>query len=180
MTIPKAILSLPSRGGVDPVLFLHSIMICSHCDAEMPDISVFCPECGRTVKSNAESLRAINPGAAFFGAVAYITFLPAAVFLLIPRLRRDTFVRFHCWQSVFFAIATALAALAMRLLFALLSLLPGIGFLLACLSVGVVSIGFVVLWVVLVGKAALGQSYNLPWIGTQAARLAHSGRAEMG
>ena len=152
-------------------------MICSYCDAEMPDISAFCPDCGRAVKAGGHALeewesRAPNLQAAFLGALAYVTIVPAVLFLAIPRLRRDSFVRFHCWQSVFFAAATILAIVLMRLLFAALSLLPGLGFLLACLSVGLVFIAFVIVWVLLVVKAALGHVYKLPWIGRQAARLA--------
>lgn len=140
----------------------------------MPEISAFCPECGQAVKSAAGNGEAMagNLRAAFLGTLAYITIVPAILFLAVPRWRRDSFVRFHCWQSVFFAIATVVAVLIMRLLFAVLSLLPGVGFLLAWLSVGVVCIAFVILWVLLVVKAAFGQIYKLPWIGLQAARLA--------
>ena len=151
-------------------------MICAYCDAEMPEISGFCPECGRAINSAASGedgeAKAPSLRLALLGALAYVATVPAVVCLAIPRLRRDRFARFHCWQSVLFGLLTLLALVAMRLWFALLSLLPGIGFLLACLSVGIACLALMMLWLVLVVKAALGQTYQLPWIGRQAARLA--------
>ena len=151
-------------------------MICSYCDAEIAEISGFCPECGRAIKSagaaEAEEAKAPSLPWALLGALAYVATVPAVVCLAIPRLRRDSFARFHCWQSVLFGLLTLVAMVAMRLWFALLSLLPGIGFLLACLSVGIACLALGMLWLVVVVKAALGQTYKLPWIGRQAARLA--------
>jgi uncharacterized membrane protein len=175
MTIPVGT-ALRAAAWRSSIIFI-SVMICSYCDREMPDISAYCPDCGRAVKSDAQArgdwdVRAPSFEAAILGALAYVTILPAALFLAIPRLRRESFVRLHCWQSILFALATIVAIVLMRLLFALLSLLPGVGFLLACLSVGVVFIAFVIVWVVLVVKAGLGQTYKLPGIGQQAARLA--------
>lgn len=167
-----------SLDRTNPVLFLILIMICSYCTAEMPEISAFCPQCGLGVSSAGH-----QPGldreprirswqSALLATLAYVAALPAVLFLAVPRLRRDSFVRFHCWQSVFFAVATVISVPVMRFWFTVLSLLPGVGFLLAWLSVGVVVIAFVILWIVLVIKAAFGQIYRLPWIGLQAARLA--------
>jgi uncharacterized membrane protein len=58
------------------------------------------------------------------------------------------------------------------LLFAILAILPVIGFLLAWLSLGIGSMGIFFLWVVLLIKAALGNSYQLPVIGPWAEQLA--------
>ena len=153
-------------------------MICSYCTAEILETSVFCPQCGLGVRSacpppgfdREPGIR--NWRSALLATLAYAAALPAVLFLVVPALRRDSFVRFHCWQSVFFAVTSVISVLVMRLLFIVLSLLPGVGFLLAWLSAGVVLIAFVILWMVLVVKAAFGQIYQLPWIGLQAARLA--------
>jgi uncharacterized membrane protein len=145
-------------------------MICSHCAAEMPEISGFCPGCGRSVIAPG-ALIAVDRRDAFLGALAYVTVLPAILFL-VPALKGSRFVRFHSWQSVFFAIATALTAFGVRLLFAIFSILPVIGFLVAWLSVGVAFIAIVVIWVALTVKAIQGQSYELPVIGRMAAQLA--------
>ena len=146
-------------------------MICSYCAAEMPEISAFCPVCGRSVTA-APELSANRSQDAVLGALAYATFVPAILFLAIPALKSSRFVRFHSWQSVFLAIATVVAGLALRLLFVIFSILPLVGFLLAWLSLGVGFLAIVVVWAVLVAKAAQGQGYELPMIGPLAARLA--------
>jgi uncharacterized membrane protein len=146
-------------------------MICPHCAAEIPEVSVFCPGCGRPVEA-PETLRARNTRDALLGALAYVTALPAIVFLAIPALRSNRFVRFHSWQSVFFAVAAAVIALLMKLLFTFFSMLPSVGFLAAWLSIGITFIAMVVIWVVLAVKAVQGQSYELPVLGRLAAKLA--------
>jgi uncharacterized membrane protein len=151
-------------------------MICSYCSAEMPDISVFCPGCGRSVQQAREDLRPpISPSSSrdsVLAVFAYFAMLPAILLLVIPPLRSSGFVRFHSWQSIFFTIATAIAALLTRLLFFVFSALPVIGFLLAWLCIGLVAMAVVVLWGVLVVKAGLGEAFELPWIGRFAEQLA--------
>jgi uncharacterized membrane protein len=146
-------------------------MICSHCASEMPEISAFCPGCGRSTHQDAEYLSASDTHEALLGALAYLTFVPAVLFLAIPAFKNKPFVRFHAWQSVFFAGVTLVLGLAMRLIFAILSVVPFVGFLFAWLSVGLVFLAVVVLWAVLVVKAGQGQAYELPWLGQFAARL---------
>ena len=145
-------------------------MICSNCDAPMPDISAFCPACGSSVA--AEKFSASDPRERVLGTLAYIGLLPALVFLAVPAVRRNSFIRFHSWEAVFFSGSSILLGLALRLLFVLFSLLPIVGFLLAWLSLGIGALGIVTLWVVLAVKAAQGQRYELPLIGPLAAEFA--------
>ncbi len=146
-------------------------MTCSHCAAEMPDISEFCPGCGRPVGA-PKTLPAADSHEALLATLAYVAVVPAILFLASPALNRSRFVRFHSWQSILFATATAITALVIRLLFGVFSILPAIGLLLAWLCVGVACIGTAVLWLLLTVKAAQGQSYELPVIGTMATQLA--------
>jgi uncharacterized membrane protein len=151
-------------------------MICPYCSAEMPEISAFCPGCGRSVQGNDNTVpaseRAANTRDALLGASAYIALVPAVLFLASPSLKASRFVRFHSWQSVLFAIATVILAGLMRGLFALFSLFPGVGFLFATLTIGLVSLAVVFLWMVLVIKAVQGEGYEVPWLGRIAAGLA--------
>jgi uncharacterized membrane protein len=150
-------------------------MICPHCSTEMPDISAFCPACGRSVNEHSPitsvPLLATNRREAFLGALAYVALLPAILFLALPSLRSSLFVRFHSWQSVFFAGSAVLVAALMRGVFAFFSLFPGIGFLFGVLAVGLVFLGLALLWMVLVIKAVQGQVYEIPWLGRAAAAL---------
>ena len=98
-------------------------------------------------------------------ALAYITFVPAVLFVLIAPLRRNRFVRFHSFQSIFLTVATIVVAIAMRILYAVLTVIPAIGYLLAWLALAVVSLGWVILWLVLVVKALQGATFKLPVVG---------------
>ena len=137
----------------------------------MPDISAFCPVCGRPVSATTASTVPWTRDA-LLGGLAYVTVVPAVMFLAVPVLKSSRFVRFHSWQSLFFAVGVAAAALLAKFLFAALSILPWIGFLAAWLFVGLTFIAIAVIWIVLPVKALQGQSYELPVLGRVAARLA--------
>jgi len=141
----------------------------------MPDVSAFCPVCGRAVESEAEHNASVPDVAplsrhALVAVIAYMTFVPALVFLLVPPVRKIRFVRFHSLQSLLFTVATLAIGVAARLMFAVFSL---VGFLLSWLLVGLVALAIVFLWIVIVVKAALGDAYELPVIGPYAASLAN-------
>jgi len=101
-------------------------------------------------------------------ASAYVAVVPAIVFVLVEPFKRNRFVRFHSFQSIFLAGATILIAIAMRILYSLLALIPALGFLLAWLATGVTLLGLVILWLVLLVKALQGQTFKLPFIGNLA------------
>ena len=85
--------------------------------------------------------------------------------------KRNRFVRFHAFQSIFLAAATILAAIAMRILYSVLVLIPVMGYLMAWLTSTVVLLGWVILWLVLLVKAFQGEAFRLPWIGTLAEKV---------
>ena len=101
----------------------------------------------------------------FAAALAYITFVPAIVFLASGPLRHNRLIRFHSWQSIFFAICMLAAAVALRFLFSLFSFIPRFGYLLGSVSVLVTVIGCLILWAVLLLKALQGEMFKLPLIG---------------
>ena len=170
---------------------------CPQCHAEMPDNAAFCPGCGRRMW--VPSQEAIKPAATrpaastpairipaapleasipvqqpkdkLLGAVAYVTFIPAVVFVLIEPLKRNRFVRFHSFQSIFLTAVTIALAVAIRILYSVLALIPAIGFLLAWLALAVASLGWVLLWLVLVVKALQGATFKLPLIGNLAEKV---------
>lgn len=151
-------------------------MICPHCSSKMPEISAFCPGCGRSVQESAEvglpELRTTSTRDALLGALAYVALVPAIIFLALPSLKASKFVRFHSWQSIFFTLAAIILAICMRGLFAFFSLFPGTGFLLGVLASGLVFLALVFLWLVLVTKAIQGEAYEVPWLGRLAENLA--------
>jgi uncharacterized membrane protein len=103
-------------------------------------------------------------------ALAYVTFIPASIFVLIEPFKRNRFVRFHAFQSIFLTVATILAAIAMRILYSVLTVIPVVGYLLAWLVIPVALLGVGILWVVLLVKALQGETFKLPLIGNLAER----------
>jgi uncharacterized membrane protein len=143
----------------------------------MPEISVFCPGCGRAVQPDVENapVPEVAPLSrdALLGAVAYIAFVPALILLFLPALKGVRFIRFHSIQALLFVLGVVVVGGATRLLFVILAFFPFVGFLLAWLIGGLVALAVVFVWIVAVVKAALGDAYELPVIGPLAARWAN-------
>jgi uncharacterized membrane protein len=144
---------------------------CLQCSAEMPDGIAFCPGCGRRmidVPGAVASTGFLKENIA--GALAYFIFIPAVVFLCLMPFKRNHFVRFHSFQSIFLLVAGLLVALLMRLVFPVLTLIPHLGYLLAWLGMLLISLAWMLLWLVAVIKAFQGELFKLPVIGGFAER----------
>ncbi len=145
---------------------------CSACGASLPEAASSCPSCNNLVAKEGGTASAVpvasttatsglSDNAA--GAIAYITFIPALLFLLLEPYRRRKFVRFHAFQCIFFNIAYVVLHIA-------LVMFPGAGWALSSL----VSFAALALWVVLVVKAYQGQWWKLPLIGEWAEKQANA------
>lgn len=95
------------------------------------------------------------------GALAYVTIIPAIIFLVVEPYNKNSFVRFHSWQSIFLGIA----ALAVDLV---LTAIPVVGWII----LPFVGLGFLVVWIIVLLKALKGERYQLPLIGKFAAQQA--------
>jgi uncharacterized membrane protein len=136
----------------------------------MPDNAAFCPGCGwNTTQPVLGTTGGIRDNIA--GALAYFTFIPAIVFLLAEPFKKNRFIRFHSFQSIFLSIAAVVAGLALKLVFLILSLIP-LGHLLLLLISVIVVLGCLILWLVLMVKALQGERFKLPLIGDLAERQA--------
>ena len=92
--------------------------------------------------------------------LAYITFIPAIIFLATAPYNKNANVRFHSWQSIFLTIAYV----AVRIGLMILGHLPFIGLLLIPVSL-LVGLGFFILWLIVMIKAFNGQRFKIPVIG---------------
>ena len=104
------------------------------------------------------------------GALAYVTFMPAIIFLLIEPYKNVKFVRFHAFQCLFFCGASIAISIALTILTIVLAFV-GIGALIGIVG-SLVQLGFFVLWIVVVIKAYQGELYKLPVIGDLAEKQA--------
>ena len=132
----------------------------------MPEGAAFCPRCGRrmiAVPSAAASSGLLQDNLA--AALAYITFIPAIIFLLRKSYKSNHFVRFHCWHSIFMVAAGVVLGGVFRIVFDFIALIPGIGYLLASLMVLASCVGWMILWLVVLIKAFQGEFFRLPIIG---------------
>ncbi len=132
----------------------------------MPDTAAFCPGCGiamRPVERVQGNVGALPQVVA--GALAYCTFIPAIVFLLVEPYNKNRFVRFHSLQCIGLWLAGGVIGAALRLAGFLIFFIPVVGQLLMLLVSMLVGLGFFVIWLVLVVKALQGERFKLPVIG---------------
>jgi uncharacterized membrane protein len=104
------------------------------------------------------------------GALAYFTFIPAIVFLVLEPYKKNRFVRFHSLQCLLLWLAGILLAIALKLAGLLLFIIPVAGPLLVLLLSMVVGLAAVAIWLVLVVKAFQGVTFRLPLLGDFALR----------
>jgi uncharacterized membrane protein len=97
------------------------------------------------------------------GALAYITFIPAIIFLIVEPFNKNSYVRFHSWQSIFLGIA----AFAVNVV---LTVVPVLGWVL----VPFVNLAFLIIWIFVLLKALNGLRYKLPFIGDLAEKQANA------
>ena len=158
---------------------------CSKCGADITGVAS-CPQCGTaageqpagagTAPQTAPAAQSLPNNVA--GALAYVTPIPAIIFLLIDpfktirfvrfhSLQSIRFVRFHSLQSIIFCVTAFVLQFALGIVSVALSFMgiPFIGLLSTLISIGIF-----VLWIVLVIKAYQGQEFQLPVISGLAAK----------
>jgi uncharacterized membrane protein len=103
------------------------------------------------------------------GGLAYVTIIPAIVFLIVAPYNRNPYVRFHSWQCIFLAIAY----FAVDMVMMTLGRIPLFGWSTLFLW-PLVALGFFIVWIVLLIKAFNGEKFKLPIIGDLAEKQANS------
>jgi uncharacterized membrane protein len=96
--------------------------------------------------------------------LAYLTFIPAIIFLVVPPYNASPTVRFHSWQSIFLGCA----CVGVWILNIILLFIPIIGWLISILLM----LGLFILWLMCVIKAFGGSRFMIPVIGQLAAKQA--------
>lgn len=147
---------------------------CSGCGTQIPPGAAACPKCGKAAGQSAGGGAAATPGAPaagladnVAGMLAYITIIPAIIFLVIEPFNRNRFVRFHAFQSIFFCVAWTVLWIAMSVI----GMIPVLGWA-TILVWPLLGLGGLILWVLLLAKAYGGQMFKLPVIGDMAEKQA--------
>jgi uncharacterized membrane protein len=97
------------------------------------------------------------------GALAYLTVIPAIIFLVMPPYNKSSYVRFHSWQSIFLTIAWVVLFVVL----AILGRIPFLGLLIFPIML-LLDLGMFILWIVVLIKAINGQRFKIPIIGSLA------------
>jgi uncharacterized membrane protein len=106
------------------------------------------------------------------GAIAYLTIIPAIIFLLIEPYNKNSFVRFHSFQCIFLCVAAIIVDIAFGILLAICAFLSPMLALVGTFCLWLLSffwLGVVILCIV---KAAQGARFQLPVVGPFAAKQA--------
>ena len=144
---------------------------CSSCGAPMAEGAVTCSACGTSAGQPVGGGVAAAPQPTttsagglqdnIAGMLAYITFIPAIIFLMLEPYNRNRFIRFHSFQCIFLTVALMVIHVA-------LFFVPIVGWAISML----VSLGAFILWIVCLIKANQGQMFKLPVIGDMAEKQA--------
>ncbi len=167
-------------------------MHCPACSTENPVGATFCQHCGASLSSAPPAAGGYTqvppppgPGTPASGypppagyvpaqsglsdnaaaAIAYLTFIPAVIFLVMEPYSRRPFVRFHAVQCLGLTVASLVLHFAVGLL---VFALHGAAVILSSL----VSLVFFILWLVCIVSAAQGKWFKVPVIGDLAQQQA--------
>jgi len=145
---------------------------CNMCGAQIADGTTTCSVCAGKVATSPASPTTASVGGMtdnVAGMLAYITIIPAIIFLVMEPYTKNRFIRFHAWQCLFFAGALFVLHVGLSI-FAFVPFVALITFPLHLL----VSLGGFIIWIVLLMKANQGQMYKLPIIGDLAEKQANA------
>jgi uncharacterized membrane protein len=87
------------------------------------------------------------------GALAYVTFIPAVIFLVVAPYNQKPFVKFHAFQSLGLAVT--------GFVLGFINIIPILGQIIFLIGL----LALFVLWVLCVLKASQGNAFKLPVIG---------------
>ena len=147
---------------------------CIACGGQIPAGANACPACGRAV-AGAPVAATSAPAAVggltdnMAGALAYVTIIPAIVFLVMEPYNRNRFIRFHSFQCIIGAVAWACLWVGLSIV----AHIPFFGWL-TILVWPLVSLAGFVIWLIVVLKAYQGLKFKLPVIGDIAEKQANA------
>jgi uncharacterized membrane protein len=146
---------------------------CNLCGAQIADGTTTCAACSsRAPGVPAASGSGMADNVA--GMLAYITFIPAIIFLVTEPYNKSRFVRFHAWQNLFLHLAAIVLWIGLFIVSMVLAFIPILGHLVALLLWLALVVGLIIVWIILLMKANQGVMYKLPVIGDLAEKQANA------
>jgi uncharacterized membrane protein len=99
--------------------------------------------------------------------LAYVTIVPAIIFLVVAPYNQNSTIRFHSWQSLILGIAW----IAVWIVLAIIGVIPFLN-LIDVFLFPLVGIAFLIVWLIAMVNAFQGKMFKLPVIGPLAAKQA--------
>jgi uncharacterized membrane protein len=96
--------------------------------------------------------------------LAYLTFIPAIIFLVVAPYNTNPKIKFHAWQSIFLGCTWV----CLWILNIVLAFIPIIGWLLML----VLALGLFIIWLICIINAFQGKRFVIPVIGPLAQKQA--------
>jgi uncharacterized membrane protein len=100
--------------------------------------------------------------------IAYLTIIPAIIFLIVEPFKKNAFVRFHAWQSIFIFIEWTVIDILVGLV---QHIVPSTVFL-TLTVLQLVALALFIVWLIVFIGAFGGKRIKLPFIGDLAERQA--------
>ena len=162
-------------------------MQCPSCHNEVPS-AAFCNLCGAPLSAAAPAAAppptgtppappatassGLSPNSA--AAIAYITPIPAILFLVMEPYNKTPLVRFHSIQSIGLAVVWMALWIVVAILSAMMAMIPFVRMLILLIPFLYFAVGvcFFILWLITILKASKGEWYKLPIIGDFAMKQA--------
>lgn len=145
---------------------------CASCEAQMAHTSTTCPKCGSATLpsvSGASGGAAPQPSGQVGGlpentasGLAYITIIPAILFLVLEPYNRNANVKFHAFQCIGLTVAAVACSVIM--------IVPVIGWIVGMLG----HLAVFVCWLIALIKAFSGGRFKIPVIGDFAEKQANA------
>jgi uncharacterized membrane protein len=95
------------------------------------------------------------------GALAYVTIIPAIIFLIAEPYNKNPFIKFHAWQNIFLCIC--------GFVIGFINVIPILGQLIFLVGMVVLFVA----WLMCLLKALKGEKFKLPVIGELAEKQAN-------
>ena len=135
--------------------------VCASCGTQIAD-GATCPKCAAGA---APATGGLTDNVA--GMLAYITFIPAIIFLVMEPFNKKRFVRFHAFQCLFFTAVW----IVLDIILSIIGHIPFLGWATLILW-PLIGLAGLVIWIILLIKAYQGQMFKLPVIGDMAEQQA--------
>jgi uncharacterized membrane protein len=104
------------------------------------------------------------------GGLAYLTFIPAIIFLVMEPYNRNPFIKFHSWQSI---LLTG-AYIAWAIIRVILGMFLHFLWIIWAMISFVVGLGFFIVWLIAIIQAFNGKKFSIPVIGAIAEKQSNS------